>query len=261
MENGTMMSEQAGRIERHAGCGAWRDEGHTPWMINLPLGEFIMGETSDDKFANDTERPAHRVEIGRPVAIAAFPVTAEQFRAFRPDHAPKDASDLPVVEVAWNDAQSYCAWLSATTGRRYRLPSESEWEYACRAGSSRPFATGDEITPEDANFLYDEYGQRIGPGVRTPAGAYSPNAFGLRDLHGNVCEWVEDTWHPNYAGAPDDGSPWIEGGAADRRVIRGGAWDYLPRLLRSAWRDWFGADLRRDNIGFRVACASPPLPT
>ncbi len=121
-----------------------------------------------------------------------------------------------------------------------------------------PIACGDEITPEEANFLYTEYGQRVGVGTRTPVGAYTANAFGLRDLHGNVCEWTEDAWHPNYLGAPADGSAWIEGGCFSHRVLRGGAWDYLPRLLRSAWRDWLPADQSRDNLGFRVATGAPP---
>ena len=117
---------------------------------------------------------------------------------------------------------------------------------------------GDEITPADANFLYAEHGERIGPGVRTPVGRYAANAFGLCDLHGNVCEWVEDVWHAGYAGAPADGAAWVTDGDPDRRVIRGGAWDYLPRLLRSAWRDSLPATQRRDNVGFRIARRSNP---
>jgi formylglycine-generating enzyme required for sulfatase activity len=111
------------------------------------------------------------------------------------------------------------------------------------------------MTPAAANFLLDENGTRIGLGHRTAVGSYPPNQFGLCDLHGNVCEWVEDTWHPNYHGAPADGTAWI-GPGDDRHVVRGGAWDYLPRLLRSAWRDWRPADYRADNLGFRVAAVS-----
>jgi formylglycine-generating enzyme required for sulfatase activity len=245
-------------VHRRAGGAAWRDEHHTPWMATLPVGEFTMGDTSGDKFTNDTERPAHRVRIEGRLAIGAVPVTVEEFRAFQPGHSPADAPDLPVVGVTWHEAQAYCAWLTSIAGRHYRLPSEAEWEYACRAGSSRPFSFGDEITPEDANFLYSEYGELIGPGVRTPVGAYAANAFGLRDLHGNVCEWTQDVWHPNYLDAPADGSEWIGGGSIGRRVLRGGAWDYLPRLLRSAWRDSLPADQSRDNVGFRVATGEVP---
>jgi formylglycine-generating enzyme required for sulfatase activity len=103
-----------------------------------------------------------------------------------------------------------------------------------------------------ANYYYDDCGARVGAGSRVPVGSHPSNAFGLYDLHGNVCEWVEDSWHANYIGAPDEGRAWVEP-EDSRRLVRGGAWDYLPRLLRSAWRDWHLADQRTDNIGFRVA--------
>ena len=221
-------------------------------MVVLAAVEFIMGENDGDKFANDTERPAHRVNFSHNFALGSFPVTVREFRQFCPGHAPGEFEDLPVVRVSWYDATAYCEWLSRRSGRIYRLPSEAEWEFACRAGSRKPFACGDEISPSLANYLYDENGIRIGTGGRTPVEKYAPNAFGLFDLHGNVCEWVADVWHPTYNGAPEDGRAWIEPGD-HRRVIRGGAWDYLPRLLRSAWRDWREADHCTDNIGFRVA--------
>ena len=215
----------------------------TPDMVLLPGGEFTMGESRGDKFANDTERPAHRVSIA-PFVLGRFVVTVGEYRAFRLEHAPHEDPQLPVVNVDWNDARAYCDWLSATLGKHFRLPSEAEWEYACRAGTTTPFATGYEITPCDANYFYSESGERVGRGRRTVAGEFPANAFGLYDMHGNVCEWVEDAWRSNY-----------EEAAADecRRVIRGGAWDYLPRLLRSAWRDGLPADSRRDNVGFRIA--------
>lgn len=224
-----------------------------PAWVKLPPGVFVMGETADDKFATDTERPAHRVVITRAFAMGRFPVTVGEYRAFVPAHASGEDPALPVVNVTWLDARAYCAWLRAETGDTFRLPSEAEWEYACRAGTRAAFAMGGEITPADANFLYAEHGERIGPGVRTPVGRYASNAFGLYDLHGNVSEWVEDAWHAGYAGAPADGSAWVTGDDSARRVIRGGAWDYLPRLLRSAWRDSLPATHRRDNVGFRVA--------
>ncbi|MFZ0828424.1 MAG: formylglycine-generating enzyme family protein [Verrucomicrobiia bacterium] len=229
----------------------WSDADGLPLMIELPAGEFIMGENAGDKFANDTERPVHRVRIPSGLALGCFPVTVGEFRCFRPGHAPEDADDLPVVRVNWGDAYAYCDWLTEKAGRGYRLPSEAEWEYACRAGSRTPFADGDEITPVQANFLYDESGFRVGAGHRVRVGGYAANAFGVYDFHGNVSEWVADTWHPNYHGAPDDGRAWA-GAGDNRRVVRGGAWDYLPRLLRSSWRDWRPAEQRTDNIGFRV---------
>ena len=230
----------------------WRAATGFSLMVELVAGEFIMGENDGDKFATDTERPAHPVTITNNFALSSFPVTVGEFRKFCPGHAQDEADDLPVVRVNWYEAAAFCEWLTLESGRNFRLPTEAEWEFACRAGSRTPFAPGDEILPGQANYLYDENGRRIGTGRRTPAGHYAPNAFGIFDLHGNVCEWVADAWHPDYHGAPADGRAWTEADTG-RRVIRGGAWDYLPRLLRSAWRDWRPADCRADNIGFRVA--------
>jgi formylglycine-generating enzyme required for sulfatase activity len=240
-----------------------------PTLVELPPGSFIMGATDDDKFVTDTERPAHRVAIANRFALGRFPVTVGEYRAFAPRHAPGEDPDWPVVNVSWDDAQAYCAWLASIAGQPFRLPSEAEWEYACRAGTRASFVDGDQITPREANFLYAEDGQRIGLGRRTPAGRYAPNAFGLYDLLGNVCEWTEDAWHRNYAGAPGDGSAWLAAASSTeltasvpehrvtcgepRRTIRGGAWDYLPRLLRSAWRDSLPRTHHRDNVGFRLA--------
>lgn len=223
-----------------------------PW-VPIPVGANVMGAAPDDKFATNTERPVHRVEFRRAFLLAPFPVTVDQYRAFRPGHTAAADPALPVTEVSCDDARDYCAWLRAETGEPVRLPSEAEWEYACRAGATAPFATGAELRPDQANYLFAEDGERVGPGRRTPAGRYPPNAFGLEDLHGNVCEWVADGWHPDYAGAPTDGTAWREGGDPGRGVIRGGAWDYLPRLLRCAWRDGPPRGCRRDNLGFRLA--------
>ena len=232
----------------------WRDAEETPLMVELPAGEFVMGENDADKFANDTERPAHQVRIPAGSAIGVYPVTVGQFRAFAPDHAPRDAEDLPVVGASWLEAVAYCDWLSRHTGRNYRLPTESEWEYACRAGSQAPFAGGDEITPAQSNYLYDEAGQRVGPGQRTPVGRYPANRFGLHDLHGNVCEWVADTWHPNFIGAPQEGRAWTNEHDFNR-VIRGGAWDYLPQCCRSAARLSSAPEAASYDVGFRVVLA------
>jgi formylglycine-generating enzyme required for sulfatase activity len=224
-----------------------------PELVSLSPGAFVMGETAHDRFATDTERPAHRVVLVRAFALGRFPITVGEYRGFAPGHSPGDDPGLPVVNVNWDEARAFCAWLSAETGGAYRLPSEAEWEYACRAGARTPFSTGDDIAEDAANFLYAEDGRRVGRGARTPAGLHAPNAFGLADMHGNVCEWMEDRWHRDYSGAPSDGSAWTDGGDPERRVIRGGSWDYLPRLLRSAWRDSLPRAHRRDNLGFRVA--------
>ncbi len=221
-------------------------------MVELPAGAFMMGENAEDKFANDTERPLHQVIFAAPFALGKFPVTVQEYRRFRPGHSPEEPADWPVVRVSWQDATDYCHWLTEKRRQRFRLPTEAEWEFACRAGTRTPFAVGGEIALTHANYLYDEAGRRIGCGKRTAVGSYPPNAFGLHDLHGNVCEWVADSWHPDYRGAPGDGQAWIKADD-ERRVLRGGAWDYLPRLLRSSWRDWRPADYAGDNVGFRLA--------
>lgn len=221
-------------------------------MVAVRADEFVMGESAGDKFANDTERPAHAVRFRDGFVLGKFPVTVGEFRQFQPDHSPEDENDLPVVNVTWRDAVAYCDWLSGGSDHKYRLPSEAEWEFACRGGSTGLFSGGADITVADANFLYDENGAKIGIGRRTTVGRYAANRFGFYDFHGNVCEWVTDTWHKNYADAPKDGLPWVQS-EDRRRVIRGGAWDYLPRLLRCSWRDWRNEDFYADNLGFRIA--------
>ena len=220
-------------------------------MIDVPPGWFTMGETPGDPFAGQAERPAHEVSISPGLALSMAPITVGEFRSFREDHLADEAPDLPAVFISWIDATEYCAWLSLKTGLAYRLPSESEWEFACRAGSVAAYAFGEKLTPVMANYLYTEEGSRIGHGRRTPAGTYPPNVFGLHDVHGNVWEWVADVWHPNYTGAPGEGSAW--NGPGELRVLRGGAWDDLPRLLRSSHRDCLPRHCRRDNLGFRIA--------
>lgn len=217
-------------------------------LVAIPAGEFLMGENANDKFANDTERPQHRVWVSA-FSLGRAPVTIGEFRRFRENHEPGLPDDWPAASISWDDAQAYCQWL----GDGVRLPSEAEWEYAARAGSQTPYPWGEMIDPARANYFYSEQGQRVGLGHRTPAGTYPPNRFGISDLCGNVCEWTEDTWHPSYPGAPDDGSPWVGDISNPLRVIRGGAWDYLPRLLRVSWRDAYPQFKIRDNLGFRIA--------
>ncbi|MHA3770844.1 formylglycine-generating enzyme family protein [Verrucomicrobiota bacterium sgz303538] len=233
----------------------WCDGDNLPSMIDLPLGVFVMGEHADDKFATDIERPNHRVEIAHPLASGRFPVTVAQYAAYAGTEFFAEEAALPIVGVSWEDAVAYCNWLSRTTGHHYRLPSESEWEYACSSGANSAFPNGNILSPADANYYYDEHGNKVGPGHRTPVGAYPANAFGLYDMAGNVCEWVSDVWHPTFSGAPSEGESWQTDTANHLRVIRGGAWDYLPRLLRNSWRDFLHQQTRRDNVGFRVACA------
>lgn len=156
----------------------------------------------------------------------------------------------------WHDAQLYVRWLSIRTGKRYRLPSEAEWEYACRAGSATPFNVGDGIRPDQANYdaRFAWGGNERGVPRRgtTAAGSYPANAWGLCDMHGNVWEWVQDVMHDSYEGAPTDGGAWETGGDQFRRVLRGGSWLYHPRYLRSAVRNGFAARLSNDKVDFRV---------
>ncbi len=210
----------------------------------LPRGPHRVGTRGLDRFANATERPVYEVTLPAPVAIACDPVTERDLHCA--------STDLPAVNVSWHDANAYCAWLGEQTGHAWRLPSEAEWEIACRAGTDTPFATGDTLPPEAANYYYSESGERIGPGRRTPVGSFAPNAWGLRDLHGNVAEWCADAWHSSHEGAATDGDP-RRGEKKVARVIRGGSWDLLPRLLRSSSRDALPPETRRDNLGFRLA--------
>ena len=199
-------------------------------MVLIPPGRYVMGCVEEDKFANTHELP--RIEM----EIAAFQMSRHPIA--------EENGALPRVNVSWNEANAYCQQL----GEGYRLPTEAEWEYACRAGSTTPFPTGDQPDPDQVNFLYDEQGNRIGPGKLLPNGWGKPNAFGLHDMLGNVCEWVSDHWRSNHSCVVED---------FNLKVIRGGAWDYLPRLLRPSWRDAAGCLTRRDNLGFRVVCDLP----
>ncbi len=211
----------------------------------IPAGEFRMGGSDEDKFVTAVELPARMVRV-KGFWMGVHPVTIGQWNlqtgASLPGHP-----DLPVTRVSHAEALAFAVALDA------RLPSEAEWEHACRGASSSIFPQGSNLEPDDANYLYDESGETVGRGAPSPVGAHPANAFGLHDMIGNVCEWTADLWHPTYRNAPCDGSAWLESGQADRRVIRGGGWDHLPRLLRVSWRDWAPASARWDNLGFRLA--------
>ncbi|MGN6724329.1 MAG: formylglycine-generating enzyme family protein [Tepidisphaeraceae bacterium] len=229
-----------------------------PPVVELPTGEFWMGaDLENDKFASIVELPRHRVTIARPFAIGVTPVTVGQWNAFAQtknrDLLP-GMSNLPATRVSARDIDDYLEFLTAEFGRPYRLPSEAEWEYACRAMTDTIFSTGDRIDVGQANFLYLDLGGRPGTGRLMPVGSYPPNAFGLFDMHGNVAEIVADDWHNDYAGAPADGTAWRDASRSAVRVVRNGGWDGLPRILRSAFRDWVLDRQRFDNIGFRIAC-------
>lgn len=210
-------------------------------FVALPAGSFRMGGVPEDKFVSAVELPRHEVKVGA-FELARQPVTRGQWFG-----GEVEDPQLPVTGITFDEAESFARRLG------FRLPSEAEWEYACRAGSTTVFSHASALESGDANFLYDESGVAVGLGAPMPVGSHPPNAFGLHDLSGNVCEWTADLWHPGYGGAPGDGLPWMEGGKSGHRVIRGGAWDHLPRLLRASWRDQAPESARWDNLGFRLA--------
>jgi formylglycine-generating enzyme required for sulfatase activity len=219
-----------------------------PEMVVVPAGEFVMGSNEVD-----SEKPPRRVTIKSPFAVGRFAVTFDEWDAADLAHKPGDRGwgrgRRPVIDVSWEDAQAYVTWLSERTGKSYRLLSEAEWEYCCRAGTTTEYAFGDTITKQQAQFSEGEAGSA---GMTVDVGKFLPNAWGLHDMHGNVWEWVEDNWHPDYKGAPQDGSVW-PGGDTSLRVRRGGSWFLIPRDLRSANRDRNPPTFRNDVVGFRVA--------
>ncbi|MGJ8644777.1 MAG: formylglycine-generating enzyme family protein [Luteolibacter sp.] len=221
-------------------------------MVLIPPGSFTMGGVPEDKFVSAVELPVREVRVLGGFEISRTPVTRAQWECVMGslqggNSAVLDA-ECPVVGVSFEDAKAFCREI----GEDYRLPSEAEWEYACRGGNSSVFPHGSNVSVNDANYFYDEFGEEVGRGELMPVGRFPENGFGLQDIIGNVCEWVEDIWHPGFDRAPDTTVAWVNGGVKGRRVIRGGGWDHLPRVLRASWRDWAPEEARWDNLGFRV---------
>jgi formylglycine-generating enzyme required for sulfatase activity len=207
----------------------------------------------------------HRVTIAAPFAVSKFAITFDEWEAcvrgggcngYQPDDQGWGRGKRPVIDVTWEDAEAYAGWLSRKTGKHYRLLSESEWEYAARAGTTTTYAFGATISPRQANF--DGSGDGSGPSEanrrRTlPVGSFPPNAFGLYDMHGNADQWVEDCWHNEYtAAAPADGSAWLDGECGGR-VLRGGSWEDSRSELRSAARTGEFKDKSSYADGIRIA--------
>ena len=224
------------------------DEG--PEMVLIPAGQFLMGSS--------IEGPVYAVQINKPFALGRYPVTFAEFDRFCQATGRQPPGDQrwgrgrrPVINVSWNDAQEYCQWLSALTGAHYRLPTEAEWEYAARAGTTSDFYWEGQGEAKDFAWFYEN-----SEGKTHPVGMKKPNAFGLYDMSGNVWEWVQDCWHENYDQAPGDGSTWQEknNGDCSLRVLRGGSWFLYPVWLRSAYRFRnLLPDYRSLNLGFRLA--------
>ena len=215
-------------------------------LAQIPAGSFLMGSPKGK--GCDDEMPQHLVTLSS-FQMGKYPVTQAQYEAVMDENPSYFKGDnLPVDQVSWNDAIDFCERLSQLTGENYRLPTEAEWEYACRAGTTTPYSFGEELTQEDANFKSKS---------TSLVYIYPPNSFGLHDMHGNVWEWCQDVWHDNYEGVPTDGSAWLEGGDDRYRLLRGGSWNYNPRSCRSAYRyHYCNPDLRSLDIGFRVVCAA-----
>ena len=240
----------------------FRDCPECPELVVVPAGSFMMGAPPSEEGSTDSERPQHVVTISRPFAAGRYEVTFAQWDACVDaggcggvvlDDKAWGRDRRPAVGVRWEQAQSYLQWLSETTGERYRLLSEAEWEYVARAGSTTAYSWGDGIGCRQASFGRDTYsGYQCGSFWGTlPVGSFDANQFGLYDVHGNLWELVQDCWHETYEGAPGDGSAW-EDGECEYRVLRGGAWTNNAKYLRSAIRISYSPDFAYDNYGFRV---------
>ena len=265
-------------------------------MVSITAGVFTMGSPIYEPERRANEGPKHSVTLGR-FFIGAFPVTQAQWAAVVTAHPAKLAyeldpypsffkgDDLPVESIPWNQADEFCRRLAEMTRRDYRLPSEAEWEYSCRAGSTGPFNVGPTITTDLANYCGEggavcgqSDGKRVasdvydgvtyssgaydqGPagtfrGTTTPRGTFPPNCFGLHDMHGNVWEYCLDAANPTYADAPADGGAYLSGQPGSDRILRGGSWSHNPAICRSAYRDVIAPDNPgwQGRISLRVAC-------
>ncbi|WP_225895523.1 formylglycine-generating enzyme family protein [Dendronalium phyllosphericum] len=245
-------------------------------MVLIPGGSFLMGSPKDELERYDSETPQHSVNIQQ-FCIGKYPITQEQWRAvaalpqisrqLKPDPSEFKGDKRPVERVSWYDAVEFCDRLTAHTKRNYRLPSEAEWEYACRAGTTTPFHFGETITTDVANYRgmdneKEKWSGSYGRGTKgiyraqtTEVGSFKvANAYGLYDMHGNVWEWCADHWQTDYQGAPINGGAWLTTENNSLRLLRGGSWRYVPAYCRSAHRNSREPNSRFSNIGLRVVC-------
>ncbi len=258
-------------------------------LVKLPGGKFSMGAPEEELGSYSWEKPDHEVTLPS-FYMGKYAVTQEQWRfvaesiaqvniELNPNPSHFEGDDLPVEQVSWFDAIEFCDRLSAYTGREYRLPTEAEWEYACRGGTTTAFHFGETIDAEVANYRAQDwtYEEKVYPGIygsgrlgefreKTIAvgSLNAANEFGIHDMHGNVWEWCMDHWHDNYEGALIDGSAWVEsdGDKDAKRLLRGGSWDVVPWVCRSAYRGHVSPDDRSDGLGFRlVSSMSVPART
>ena len=235
-------------------------------MVLIPGGTFLMGSPETEAGREYNESPQHSVTL-KPFFASKYTITQAQWKAvanlprinlpLNPYPSYSKGANLPVEQVSWYEAEEFCARLQQKTGKNYRLPSESEWEYACRAGTTTPFHFGATITPELANFdghgFYSLAPKGVDRSETIVVGSFPPNAFGLYDMHANVWEWCADFWHDSYHyAAPSDGSVWKKLGHDRFRILRGGSWYNTPQICRSAFRFRAELDTRSKVCGFRA---------
>jgi formylglycine-generating enzyme required for sulfatase activity len=242
------------------------DGNEGPEMVLIPAGRFRMGSPVEEPQRDNNEGPQHEVTFARPFAIGRYAVTFAEYDAYcaatgctKPSYNWWGRDQRPVINVSWKDATTYADRLGEQTGQDCRLPTEAEWEYACRAGTTTRFWWGNTITPKQANYD-SNYSYNDGPKGESrkqtiPVDQLAPNRWGLYQMHGNVREWTQDYWHDDYTDAPDDSSGWCAsgGGNAAQRVVRGGGWSASPKWLRSAERLGMNLDVAAPFLGFRLA--------
>jgi eukaryotic-like serine/threonine-protein kinase len=247
-------NEQANYFAEDLGNGVTLD------MVQIPKGTFLMGSPEREAQRYENESPQHQVKVPE-FFMGKYEITQAQYQAIMGSN-PSDfkGEKRPVEQVTWDEAVEFCKKLSQKTGKTYRLPSEAEWEYACRARTTTPFYFGETITTDLVNYHGDyPYGSAPkGEYLRqtTDVGKFSPNSFGLYDMHGNIREWCEDVYNHNYTGAPKDGSPWLTGKDNNIKVLRGGTWVSDVWLCRSAFRDNASRGFRVSYFGFRVVAVA-----
>ena len=258
-----LVERQEARVEA---CDVDLGEGESLRLIQIPVGEFPMGSPANEPKRYVDEGPQHRVRLGG-FLLGQTPVTQVQWGMvarwpkvkldLKPDPSGFNGARRPVERVSWKQAMEFCRRLSQRTGPLFTLPSEAQWEYACRAGSTTPFAFGATLTSELANYnatsWYADGPKGLWRQETTDVDSFPANAWGLHDMHGNVWEWCLDTWHDSYDGAPTDGSPWLTGDSS-RKLLRGGSWGNGPRYCRSAGRGRAQPDYADFDVGFRVVC-------
>jgi formylglycine-generating enzyme required for sulfatase activity len=235
-------------------------------MIQIPAGEFQMGSPAEEKERDADEGPQHLVRL-RSFFLGQTPVTQAEWKVvagwpklevdLNSDPSSSKGANRPVERVSWQEAVEFCQRLSQRSKREYTLPSEAQWEYSCRAGTTTPFSFGETLTPDlsnyDGNYTYASGPKGVYRIRTSEVDSFPANGWGLHDMHGNVWEWCLDLWHATYKGAPADGRAWMLGGGP-HRLLRGGSWGNHPADCRSAFRSVILPDVRYYSVGFRVCC-------